>query len=130
MPGWQFSGLDSGSSWSRFTARDDDPSEEVEGADLNGRVVVLLDFVCDGVFTLVILSHEFSRVVSCFKGVSKGIFTGADRDLENSLLYSLLSPSSIFLFLRPGFAGLIGAGREEEVEVTPSGFTKQKMHGS
>ena len=53
-----------------------------------------------------------------------------ETDLENTLFFSLVSPSSIFLFLRPGLAGLMGSGRQEEEELSPSGLTEQKMHGS
>ena len=48
--------------------------------------------------------------------------TGTETDLE-SFLSSLLSfrLSSIFLFLMPGLAGLMGEGRQEDKEESPRG---------
>ena len=97
---------------------------------LNGSVVVLADLVCDEVSTSTASCRVFSKVVCCLIGVSRGMFTGTETDLENTLFFSLVSPSSIFLFLRPGLAGLMGSGRQEEEELSPSGLTEQKMHGS
>ena len=93
---------------------------------LSGRVVLTPGFLSDAGGGNVGL--ELRPGLS---GVSEGMLTGTDTDLTSFLL-SLLSStlSSIFLFLMPGLAGLMGEGRQEDKEETPSGLTEQKMQGS
>ena len=107
-----------------------------QGTDLSGRVVFFPIFppeeggggaaACGagGV-------DDLTDVRSGLIGVSEGMVTGTDMDLK-SFLFSVLSStlSSIFLFLMPGLAGLMGEGRQEDKEETPSGLTEQKMQGS
>ena len=116
----------------RFTVLVTEGMDDVgmESVALSGRVVVLLALVCNdgGIATTV----SSSGGLSCLIAVSEGIVSGTEFDLDKPglVFFSLLSPSSIFLFLRPGLAGLMGGGSEDEVDDIPSGLTEQKIHGS
>ena len=105
-----------------------------QGSDLSGRVVLLPVFPSEdgrGGGGGAGGGDDVTGVRPGLSGVSEGMVTGTDMDLK-SFLFSVLSStlSSIFLFLMPGLAGLMGEGRQDEREETPSGLTEQKMQGS
>ena len=102
-----------------------------QGSDLSGRVVLLPVFPSEDGRGGGGGAGGGDDVTPGLSGVSEGMVTGTDMDLK-SFLFSVLSSklSSIFLFLMPGLAGLMGEGRQDDKEETPSGLTEQKMQGS